>query len=77
MIDKRSTTLKEGSEYRLEIGDLVRIRKRVLGKCKLDNCWSDNVCKVDGRVGRTSAYKIVYEMHSRFENISNLRRVTG
>ena len=79
MIDKRSSKPREGSGDRLEIGDLVRIRKRVLGRCELKNCWSDNVWKVDGSVGRTSAYRIVglYEMQSRVENIINLRKVTG
>ena len=77
MIDKRSTKLREGSEEVLEIGDLVRIRKRVLGRCKLENCWSDTVWKVEGRVGRTSAYRIECEMQSRVENIINLRRVSG
>ena len=77
MIDKRSTKLIEGSEDRLEIWYLVRIRNKVLGRCKLEKCWSNTVWKVDGRVGRTSAYRIVYEMQSRIENISNLRRVSG
>ena len=77
MIDKSSTKLRKCSEYRLEIGDLVRIKNRVLDMCKLENCWNDKVWKVDGiPICRTYAYSIVYEMQSRVKNIINLRRVS-
>ena len=54
-------------------GTIVRIKKRKLGRRKLENIWGEEKWEVEGRVKGTSAYKIKFGQTCRVENRINLR----
>ena len=60
-------------EDELEAGTIVRIKKRKLGRRKLENIWGEEKWEVEGRVKGTSAYKIKFGQTCRVENRINLR----
>ena len=59
----------------LEVGDIVRVKHRVLGRRKLQNSWGDKKWIVIEKLGDNAVYRIKNNECVKSENIINLKRV--
>ena len=59
----------------LEIGDIVRVKNRVLGRRKLQNSWGDKKWTVIEKLGDNAVYRIKNNECIKCENLMNLKRV--
>ena len=63
---------EEKKEDELEVGTIVRIKNRILGRRKLENICGEAKWEVEGRVKGTSTYSIKFGHARRVENRINL-----
>ena len=59
----------------LEVGDIVRVTRRVVGKRELPNSWGDKKWIVIEKLGDNAVYRIKNNECVKSENIINLKRV--